>query len=162
MFGRAVTLVGHPVRIGRKAPDFNTVAGDLSTVMFSSLLDRPCVIGSIVSLDVSACAAQARCLGRLAAHMQGLLRVLVVSMDLPFAQVRWCGTADVRDLMVLSDYRDASFGAAYGLLARELRLLARAVLLVDGDGVLRYMRMIENGTSTPQYDGLLDAARRWL
>jgi len=85
--------------------------------------------------------------------------VLTVSMDLPFAQKRWCGAAGVTRVKTLSDHRDASFGMAYGVLIKELRLLARAVFVVDRQGTIRYVQLVKELTSEPDYDAVLKAVR---
>ena len=88
--------------------------------------------------------------------------VLTISMDLPFAQKRWCGAAGVYNLQTLSDHRDASFGKTYGVLIKELRLLARAVFVVDKDGIIRYMQIVEELTDEPYYQPVLKAVEELL
>jgi thiol peroxidase len=88
--------------------------------------------------------------------------VLTISMDLPFAQKRWCASAGVRNVVTLSDYRGAAFGNAYGVLIKELHLLARSVFVVDTDGVARYIQIVPEVTDEPDYDEALDAAKRIL
>jgi thiol peroxidase len=85
--------------------------------------------------------------------------VLAVSMDLPFAQKRWCGAAGIKNVQTLSDHRDASFGRAYGVLINELRLLARAVFVVDKKGVIRYIQLVDEMTNEPDYQAALKAAK---
>jgi thiol peroxidase len=85
------------------------------------------------------------------------VRILTISMDLPFAQKRWCGAAGVDKVMTLSDHRDASFGTAYGVLIKELRLLARAVFVLDREGTIRYIQTVEEVTNEPDYDAVLKA-----
>ena len=85
--------------------------------------------------------------------------VLVISMDLPFAQDRWCVAADVENVYMLSDHREASFGTAFGMLIKELRLLARAVFVVDKDGIIRYVQVVDELTNEPDYEAVLKAAK---
>ena len=86
--------------------------------------------------------------------------MLTISMDLPFAQKRWCGQADVTRVQTLSDHRDASFGKSYGVLIKELRLLARAVFIVDRDGAVKYVELVKEITDEPDYNAALDAVRK--
>jgi thiol peroxidase len=95
-----------------------------------------------------------------AINLGGDAIVLTVSMDLPFAQKRWCGNANVKNLIVLSDHRDASFGTAYGVLIKELRLLGRAVFIVDNNGVIRYIQIVRELSSEPDYEAVLSAVNR--
>jgi thiol peroxidase len=88
--------------------------------------------------------------------------VLTISMDLPFAQKRWCGAAGVKNVQTLSDHREASFGKAYGVLIKELRLLARAVFVVDKQGVIRYAEIVAELTNEPNYEAVLKAAKEML
>ena len=88
------------------------------------------------------------------------MQILTISMDLPFAQKRWCGAAGVDKVITLSDHRDASFGTAYGVLIKELRLLARAVFVLDREGIIRYIQIVKEVTDEPDYDAVLDAVNR--
>ena len=88
--------------------------------------------------------------------------VLAISMDLPFGQSRWCIAADVKNVYVLSDHRDASFGKAFGVLIKELRLLARAVFVLDKEGVIRYIQLVKEVTDEPDYDAALEAVKELL
>lgn len=162
MKGKALTLLGNEVRAGRKAPDFEVVANNLSTVKFSSFFGRTCVISSVSSLDTSVCDTMTRRFNEEADKLGEDVVVLTISMDLPFAQKRWCGAAGVESVQTLSDHRDASFGAAYGVLIKELRLLARAVFIVDNEGVLRYVQIVPEITDEPDYQLVLDTVRELL
>jgi thiol peroxidase len=95
-----------------------------------------------------------------AANLSKDIVILTVSMDLPFAQKRWCGAAGVDKVITLSDHKDASFGAAYGVLIKELRLLARAVFVVDRKGVIQYIEVVKEVTQEPNYEAALQAARK--
>jgi len=88
--------------------------------------------------------------------------ILTLSMDLPFAQKRWCGAAGVDKVITLSDHRDAAFGAAYGVLIKELRLLARSVFVVDREGVIQYVELVKELTEEPQYDAVLNAVKKLM
>ena len=156
--GEPVTLLGQEVRAGDPAPGFTVLDGDLSPVEFSSFRGKPCIISSVVSLDTSVCDVQTRRFNEEVAKLSGDLEVLTISMDLPFAQKRWCGAAGVNRVRTLSDYRDASFGEAYGVLIKELRLLARAVFLVDREGIVQHAQVVREVTDEPDYEAVLAAA----
>jgi len=160
MKGKRLTLVGSEIRLGQKAPDFEIIANDLSPVKFSSFRGKVCVIASVPSLDTSVCDMETRRFNQEAARLSSDVVILTISMDLPFAQKRWCGAAAVTRVQNLSDYRDASFGTAYGVLIRELRLLARAVFVVDRQGAIRHIQLVEEIASEPDYDAVLSAVKQ--
>ena len=162
MKGQPLTLLGDEVKVGDKAPDFEVVANDLSTVRFSSFRGKVCIISSVPSLDTSVCDTMTRRFNQEAGNLGDDVAVLTISMDLPFAQKRWCGAADVENLQTLSDHREASFGEAFGVLIKELRLLARAVFVIDKEGIIRYAEIVDELTSEPDYDAALKAARQLL
>ena len=159
MKGNPLTLVGTEVRIGDKAPDFEVVANDMSTVKFSSFAGKVRIICSVPSLDTSVCDTMTRRFNEAAGAMGDEAAVLTISMDLPFAQKRWCGAAGVENVTTLSDYHKADFGTKYGLLIKELRLLARAVFVVDKQGIVRYKELVAEVTNEPDYEAALQAAR---
>ncbi len=153
--GNPLTLVGEEVRVGQKAPDFIVINNDLSPVRFSSYIGKVCIISSVVSLDTPVCDIQTRKFNEETSRLGPNVVILTISMDLPFAQKRWCGAAGVDRLQTLSDHRDASFGVAYGLLIKELRLLARAVFIVDQKGGIRYKELVKEVTNEPNYNAAL-------
>jgi thioredoxin-dependent peroxiredoxin len=159
MKGKPVTLVGQEVKAGEKAPDFEVTANDLSPVKFSSFTGKVCIIASVPSLDTSVCDMETRKFNEKASQLGSDVNVLTISMDLPFAQKRWCGAAGIKNLQTLSDYRDASFGKAYGVLIKDLRLLARAVFVVDKKGVVRYLQIVPEIATEPDYDAALKAVK---
>jgi thiol peroxidase len=140
MKGNPVTLVGSEIKVGQKAPDVELVANDLSTVKLSSLgKGKVCLITAVPSLDTPVCDVETRRFNEEAGKMGDGVVVMTVSMDLPFAQKRWCGAAGVKNVLTLSDYRQAAFGTSYGVLLKDLRLLARAIFVVDKQGIVRYV-----------------------
>jgi thioredoxin-dependent peroxiredoxin len=159
MKGKPVILVGQPVKVGQKAPDFEVTANDLSPVKFSSFAGKVCIIASVPSLDTAVCDMETRKFNEKAAELGSNVAVLTISMDLPFAQKRWCGAAGIKNIQTLSDYRDASFGNAYGVLIKDLRLLARAIFVVDKNGVVRYLQIVPEIATEPDYDAVLKAVR---
>jgi thiol peroxidase len=160
--GEPVELEGAGVEVGDEAPDFTVVKQGLETVSFSRFQGNTCIISSVVSLDTGVCDAQTRRFNEAAADLDEGVRILTISMDLPFAQQRWCGAKDVDRMLVFSDHRLGSFGKAYGLLLKDMRLLARAVFVVDPAGVLRYSEIVKEVTDHPDYDGCLEAAREFV
>lgn len=159
MKGQPLTLVGKGVKVGEPAPDFEVLANDLSAVKLSSFRGKIRIISSVPSLDTSVCDTMTRRFNQEAVNLGDDMVVLTISMDLPFAQSRWCGAADVKNVQTLSDHRDASFGNAFGVLIKELRLLARAVFVVDKEGVVRYVQIVNELTNEPDYEAVLQAVK---
>ncbi len=159
MKGQPLTLLGKGLEVGEPAPDFEALANDLSPVKLSSLQGKVCIISSVPSLDTSVCDTMTRRFNEEAGSLGGDVFVLTISMDLPFAQSRWCGAAGVKNVQTLSDHRDASFGNAFGVLIKELRLLARAVFVVDKEGIVRYVQIVNELTNEPDYEAVLQAVR---
>ena len=155
--GDPVTLVGQEVKVGDPAPNFVALDNDLSPVEFSSFSGKVCIISSVSSLDTGVCDMQTRKFNDEAGKLGSDVVILTISMDLPFAQKRWCGAAGVDKVVTLSDHRNASFGTSYGLLIKESRLLARAVLVVDRDGVISYIQVVKEVSDEPDYESALKA-----
>jgi thiol peroxidase len=162
MKGNPLTLVGKEVKVGEQAPDFEVLDNGLAPVRLSSYRGKICILSSVPSLDTPVCDTQTRRFNQEATALSDDLAVLTISMDLPFAQARWCGAAGVDRVQTLSDHREASFGQAFGLLIAELRLLARAVFVVDREGVIRYGQIVREIAEEPDYNAALDAAKKLL
>jgi thiol peroxidase len=160
--GNPLTLVGNEVEVGQSAPDVTLVANDLSEVTLSSFKGKVCILTSVPSLDTPVCDTETRKFNEKAGELGDDVVVLTVSMDLPFAQARWCGAAGVKNVQTLSDHREAALGTSYGLLIKELRLLARAVFVIDKDGVIRYQELVKEVAEEPDYDAALKAAQELL
>jgi thiol peroxidase len=159
MEGQNLTLLGNEVEVGQKAPDFEVVANNLSTVRFSSFHGKTCIISSVPSLNTEVCDMQTRRFNEEAIKLGEDVVVLTISMDLPFAQKLWCGTAGVKNVQTLSDHREASFATAFGVLIKDMRLIARAVFVVDKGGVIRYIQIVKELANEPDYQAVLDAVR---
>jgi thioredoxin-dependent peroxiredoxin len=159
MKGQPLTLLGQEVKIGAPAPDFVAVANDLSDFRFSTLKGQVCIISSVPSLDTPVCDFETRRFNEEATGLGPAVKILTISMDLPFAQKRWCGAAGVENLTTYSDHRDAAFGLAYGVLIKGLRLLARAVFVVDKGGLVQHAQLVPELTSEPDYEAVLQAVR---
>ena len=155
--GNPLTLLGPELAVGDPAPDATLLANDLSELSIGDVRGKVCLISVVPSLDTPVCDVQTRQFNEAAAAMGDDVAVLTISMDLPFAQARWCGAAGVDRVATLSDHRDASFGAAFGVLIKELRLLARAVFVLDADGGVRYVEIVPEMTDHPNYDAALAA-----
>ena len=159
MKGNPITLMGTEIQVGDKAPDFVAIDNDLNPVSFDSFRGKVCIVSSVPSLDTPVCDMETRRFNDEAGRLGDDVEILTISMDLPFAQKRWCGAAGVDRVQTLSDHRDAAFGQAYGVLIKGLRLLARAVFVVDKEGTIRYMDLVKEIASEPDYDSLLTAVK---
>jgi thiol peroxidase len=155
--GNPLTLVGEEVKVGAAAPEAELLDNDLKPVKLSSYRGKTLVVASVPSLDTPVCDLETRRFNDEAAHLGGDIQMLTISMDLPFAQKRWCGAAGVERLKTLSDHREAAFGQAYGVLIKELRLLARAVFIIDRKGTLQYTQVVKEVTNEPNYEEVLQA-----
>lgn len=159
MKGNPLTLVGEEPEVGAPAPEFELLDTELKPVKLSSFREKVCIIASVPSLDTPVCDIEAGKFNAEAANLGPDVSVLTVSMDLPFAQKRWCGASGAENITTLSDHREASFGESYGVLIKELRLLARAVFVVDRKGVLRYAQLVPEVADEPDYEAVLKAVR---
>ncbi|AOY57383.1 MULTISPECIES: thiol peroxidase [Desulfococcus] len=160
MKGNPVTLLGREIKAGDPAPDVELTATDLSSVKLSAYRGKVCVISSVPSLDTPVCDMETRRFNTEAAALGEDVAMLTVSMDLPFAQSRWCGAAGVDRVVTLSDHRTAEFGLAYGVLIKGIRLLARAVFVVDREGVVRYVETVGEIADEPDYAAAVAAVRK--
>jgi thiol peroxidase len=158
--GRALTLIGEELVPGKDARDFTAVDNDLNEAGLAGLPGKINVIASVPSLDTPVCDLEIKRFNSEAVGFSEDVNVTFISMDLPFAQKRFCETFDVDRVMTLSDHRNADFGLKYGVLIKELRLLARAIFLVDTAGVVRYAQYVGEVTDQPDYDGALNALRK--
>ncbi|MDH4202763.1 MAG: thiol peroxidase [Phycisphaerae bacterium] len=160
--GSPLTLVGNEVSVGQPAPDFMATTNDLSSYKLSDDKGKVVVIASVPSLDTGICDKETRKFNELAASLGEDVAIVTISMDLPFAQSRWCGAAGVEQVKTVSDYKGADFGNHYGLLIKELHLLARAVLVVDQQGAIQYYQLVPEVTEEPDYDAAIEAAKKLL
>lgn len=157
--GNPMTLLGNELKVGQKAPDFRVVDNGLQPVTLESFAGKIKIISAVPSLDTPVCDTETRRFNQEAANLAENAVVLTVSLDLPFAQKRWCGAAGIDKVTLLSDYQDRSFGEAYGLLIKELKLLTRAVFVIDSHDVIRYIQIVPEVTSEPDYAAALQAAQ---
>lgn len=159
--GTPITLLGPEVKVGDFAPDFAALANDLSPVTLADSKGSVRLISVVPSLDTGVCDAQTRRFNEEATKLPGV-KILTVSVDLPFAQKRWCGAAGIENLQTVSDHRDLSFGTHYGVAIKELRLLARAVFVVDKNDKVTYVEYVPEATHHPNYDAAVAAVRALL
>lgn len=158
--GNPLTLVGPELKPGSTAPEFGLLAKDLSVVKLSSFKGKTVLLNVVPSLDTPVCSLQTKRFDEEAAKFPASIVPLTVSVDLPFAQTRFCGAEKVDKIQCLSDHRDTSFGQAYGVLIKELRLLARSIFVVDPSGKISYAEYVPEVTSHPNYDKALDALKQ--
>lgn len=157
--GKPASLLGAELKAGDVAPDFTAVGTDLKPVSLSQFKGKTVVIASVPSLDTPVCDLETRRFNSEATKLGPDVVILTVSMDLPFAQKRWCGAAGVDKVITVSDHRDASFGTAYGVLVKDARLLARAVFVVDRGGIIRYVQLVKDTGTQPDFAPVLDAVK---
>ena len=151
-----ITLVGKEVEVGSTAPDFTVLANDLSERTLKDYEGKKKLISAVPSLDTGVCSQQTRKFNEEAANEQDGV-VLTISNDLPFAQKKWCAAEGLENVITLSDHRDLSFGENYGVVMKELRLLARSVFVLDKDNKVVYSEIVSEGTNHPDYDKALEA-----
>ncbi len=157
--GNPVTLLRNEVKVGEKAPDFKVLANDLSEVTLADTKGQVRLISVVPSIDTGVCDAQTRRFNEEASKL-GNVKILTVSVDLPFAQKRWCAAAGIENVQTVSDHRELSFGEAYGVAIQELRLLARAVFVVDSSDTVTYAEYVSEATDHPNYEAAVEAAKQ--
>jgi thiol peroxidase len=158
MRGNPLTLVGPELKPGDAAPGFNLVDGALKPVTLADTAGHVRILSVVPSLDTPVCDAQTRRFNEAAASLPGI-DIIAVSMDLPFAQKRWCGAFAVDNVKMLSDHKDASFGSNYGTLIKELRIESRAIFVIDRNNRVCYAEYVKEVADHPNYEAALRAAR---
>ncbi len=160
--GNPLTLGGTEVKVGQAAPDFTAVDNNLQPVRLSDAKGKVVILSAVPSVDTPVCDKETRRLNEEAAKLGAGIEVWTISMDLPFAQKRWCGAAGVERVKTLSDFRDRSFGQNYGALITDGPLAgvdARAVFVVGKDGTVKHVEYVKEIANEPDYDAALKAAR---
>jgi len=160
--GNPMTLVGQPLKPGDPAPDFRVVDNTLQAVTLADSAGKIRLITTVPSLDTPVCDTMTRTFNQEAAKLPDHVLVYTISLDLPFAQKRWCGNAGIDRVRTLSDYQDRSFALNYGLLIKELKLMARAVLVIDATNRISYLQLVPEVTSEPDYAAALAAVKGLL
>jgi thiol peroxidase len=160
LHGNPLTLMGTVLNVGDTVPDIEVLDNDLNAVKLASFRGKICVISAVPSLDTPTCDMETRRFNETAGQLGDDVVILTVSTDLPFAQKRWCGAAGVDKVVTLSDHREAAFGSAFGVLIKELRLLARSIFVVDRNGVIQYIQHVRELSEEPDYDAVIEAAKK--
>ena len=158
MRGKPLTLLGPELKAGEKAPDFAAVTDSLQDVNLEKTGHAVRIFSVIPSLDTPVCDAQTKRFNEEAAKLNGI-EIYTISMDLPFAQKRWCGAFGVDKVKMLSDHRTGSFGENYGTMIKELRIESRAIFVLDKDGTIKYVEYVKEVADHPNYEAALAAAK---
>lgn len=162
--GNPLTLAGEAVQVGQDAPDFTLhyYQDGLQTITPADLKGKPTIISVVPSLDTPVCATQTKRFNQELAALGDSVNAVTVSLDLPFAQGRFCGAEGVSNMRTGSDYQNRTFGQNWGMLIEELKLLARGVFVLDADGKVVYAETVGEVTDEPNYDGALEALKGQL
>jgi thiol peroxidase len=160
MKGNPLTLEGQELKVGDTAPQFTLVNGELSPVSLADSSGKARLLSIVPSLDTSVCSIQTQSFNKKLGELKDKAVAYTISVDLPFAQNRFDQEHSISNMTTLSDYKDVSFGRDYGLLIKELRLLARAVIVVDKNNKVSYMQLVPEVTQEPDYDKAIDALKK--
>ena len=163
--GSPMTLAGKAIQVGQAAPPFTLhrfADGKLQAMTLSNFAGKPLLISVVPSLDTGVCQKQTKEFNEKLAGFGDKIQAITVSLDLPFAQNRFCGAENITNLMSLSDYQDRNFGNAYGMLIEELKILARGTFVLDGAGKIVYAELVPEVTQEPNYEGALSALNSLL
>ena len=161
--GNPLTLVGEEVKVGSAAPDFDLTSygsGGMQHIRKADILGKPTIISVVPSLDTPVCQVQTKTFNKRLAALGDRINALTVSLDLPFAMNRFCGAEDIKAMKSGSDYMDRSFGTHWGVLIDELKILARAVFVLDSKGVVQYAQVVKEVAEEPNYDAALAALEK--
>jgi thiol peroxidase len=153
--GNPLTLIGAELKAGDKAPDFKLIDNGLKPVTLTDSKGKTRLVSVVPSIDTPVCDLQTKRFNQEASKLPANVAVITVSMDLPFAQGRWCGLAGAEKIQMLSDYQEHTFGQAYGVLIKELKLLSRAVFVIGPDDKIQYVEYVKEVTEHPDYEKVL-------
>lgn len=159
MANMPLTLMGEEIKVGMKAPDFTAVNKDMTQFKLSDLEGKVVLISAVPSVDTKVCEFQTIQFNEDAAELKDAV-VLTVSVDLPFAQERFCVANTIESSLVVSDHRDLDFGMKYGFGIKELRLLSRGIVLIDKEGVVQYVEYVDEITNHPNYEKAIEVAKK--
>jgi len=160
--GSPLTLVGDEVKVGQKTGDFKVIDHNMADKTLGDFKGRIKLIASVPSLDTPVCDSEIKRFNNEAAKLSKELVIIFISMDLPFAQKRFCQEFDINEVKTFSDHRDASFGLSFGVLIKEIRLLARAIFILDRTDTVRYVEYVKELGTPPDYNAALDALKKIL
>jgi len=159
MRGNPLTLVGPEIKVGDTAPDFTVQKSLTEKLTLEDLNDKVKIFNVVLSIDTPVCDKQTRKFNEEAASLGDDVEIVTFSADLPFALSRYCGAAGIDKIKAVSDYKELSFGNAYGVLIDEFKLLTRAIFVVDKDNIIKYVEYVEEVTEEPNYDSALEVVR---
>ncbi len=162
MKGKPIVLLGHEVKVGQKAPDFVVQANDMSDARLSDFSGKIKLIASVPSLDTKVCDLEIRHFNQEASSLSPDIKILFISMDLPFAQKRFCSAADIKNVKAFSDHRTADLGINYGVLIKDMRLLSRAIFIIDKNDTVRYVQYVHEQGTQPDYEAALKILKSLL
>lgn len=160
--GGPITLMGNEIKAGEKAPDFTVLGTGLNPVKLSDYKGKVVVLSIFPSIDTPVCATQNRTFNKKASDLGEEIAIIGISNDLPFALGRFCGAEGIDKVVTTSDYRDLDFSANYGFLIKELRLLARGTVVIDKDGIVKYVEYVPEVTNEPDYEAALNVAKELI
>lgn len=158
--GNPLTLLGEEIQVGQKAPGFSVLDSDLQEVSLDTFADKVKLIASVPSLDTPVCDLEIKRFNEEASKISEDVVILFISMDLPFAQKRFCQSFDITKVKTLSDHKTADFGNKYGVLIKELRLLSRAIFVIDKSDVISYSEHVKEIADQPNYEGALEVLKK--
>ncbi|ULL14652.1 thiol peroxidase [Paenibacillus sp. H1-7] len=158
--GNPITLVGQEIKVGDKAPNFQVNKNLMEQATLADYAGKIKLISVVPSLDTGVCDAQTRRFNEEAAKLGDNVVVLTISVDLPFAQSRWCGAAGIDKVITLSDYKNHSFGEAYGVLIKEIQLLMRSIFVIDANDTVQYVEYLQEMTEHPNYEAAVEAVKK--
>ena len=162
--GSPLTLAGEPVKVGQPAPDFTLhyFDGGLKTIKLADIKGKPAIVSVVPSLDTPVCATQTKKFNEQLGSLGDRINALTVSLDLPFAQNRFCGAESIKNMRTASDYQDRAFGRSWGMLIEELKILARGVFVLDKDGKVVYEQLVKEVAQEPDYEPAIKALKSQL
>lgn len=160
--GGPLTLLGEESVVGKKAEDFTVLNKDLQPVKLSDFSGKVVVISVFPSIDTPVCSLQTAKFNEEASKLGDDIKILSISVDLPFALARHCAAEGIENALTLSDHRDLDFATKYGFLMKELRLLARGAVVIDKNGIIKYVEYVPEVRNEPDYDKALEAAKACL
>ena len=162
--GAPLTLAGNEVKVGQPAPDFKLhyFEGGLKELKLSDLKGKPTILSVVPSLDTPVCQMQTKKFNQSLGDYGDRINAVTVSLDLPFAQNRFCGAENIKNIRSASDYQDRNFGQSYGTLIEELKILSRAIFILDAQGKVVHAEYVPEVASEPNYDSALQALKSQL
>ena len=157
-----MTLNGNELTVGQAAPDFTVhyFQDGMKTLTLADLMGKPSIVSVVPSLDTGVCQLQTKHFNKSLSEFGDRVNAVTISRDLPFAMNRFCGAEDIKNLKVGSDYQNGKFGDDWGLTIDELKLLARAVYVLDADGKITYAQIVPEVTQEPNYEAAMEALKK--